>query len=289
MGVCGTGLTEKEMQLNNGQTATVGYYGTNNWEFIYINLKQAEGYDIWVMDQSLSDADITKVLGITKTINLRNKSSEKSFVGTIIEENPAYIIVEPASGETERNSSDKIQIALNEKRDYLYGKNRKVVIYYDGTIKETYPAQINASKISVTGYDEFEITVKESTNKDKKKILNNKDLYDINPEYNLYYFGLEEVYVNVNNKNMTLENALKSGYLTLDGIIQKANKDMGEAMPANSDQNMVKKYPRADYCNDGGTIEYHYEDYTIIKLHRLDGNRDMYIGTPDLRVDDLGL
>ena len=34
MGVCGTGLTEKEMQLNNGQTATVGYYGTNNWEFI---------------------------------------------------------------------------------------------------------------------------------------------------------------------------------------------------------------------------------------------------------------
>ena len=241
------------------------------------------------MNQSLIDADITKVLGITKTINLRNKASEKSFVGTIIEEKPAYIIVEPASGETERNSSDKIQIALNEKRDYLYGKNRKVVIYYDGTIKETYPAQINASKISVTGYDEFEITVKESTNKDKKKILNNKDLYDINPEYNLYYFGLEEVYVNVNNKNMTLENALKSGYLTLDGIIQKANKDMGEAMPANSDQNMVKKYPRADYCNDGGTIEYHYEDYTIIKLHRLDGNRDMYIGAPDLRVDDLGL
>lgn len=289
MGVCGTGLTEKEMQLNNGQTATVGYYGTNNWEFIYINLKQTEGYDIWVMNQSLSDADTTKVLGITKTINLRNKASEKSFIGTIIEEKPAYIIVEPASGETERNSSDKIQIALGEKRDYLYGENRKVVIYYDGTIKETYPAQINASKISVTGYDEFEITVKESTNKDKKKILNNKDLYDINPEYNLYYFGLEEVYVNVNNKNMTLENALKSGYLTLDGIIQKANKDMGEAMPANSDQNMVKKYPRADYCNDGGTIEYHYKDYTIIKLHRLDGNRDVYIGTPNLRVDDLGL
>lgn len=60
-------------------------------------------------------------------------------------------------------------------------------------------------------------------------------------------------------------------------------------MSANSNQNAEKKYPRADYCNDGGTIEYHYKDYTIIKLHRLDGNRDVYIGTPNLRVDDLGL
>lgn len=289
MGVCGTDLTEKEMQLNNGQTATVGYYGTNNWEFIYINLKQTEGYDIWVMNQSLNDADTTKVFGITKTINLRNKASEKSFVGTIIEEKPAYIIVEPASGETERNSSDKIQIALNEKRDYLYGKNRKVVIYYDGTIKETYPAQINASKISVTGYDKFEITVKESANKDKKKILNNKDLYNMNSEYDLYYFGLDEVYTKVDNKSMSLEDALKNGYLTLDGIIQKANKDTSKAMSTNSNQNAEKKYPRADYCNDGGTIEYHYKDYTIIKLHRLDGNRDVYIGTPNLRVDALGL
>ena len=139
------------------------------------------------------------------------------------------------------------------------------------------------------GYNDYVVSLGESAEKFEKDRENNKDLYNMNSEYNLYYFGLEEVYVNVNNKNMTLENALKSGYLTLDGIIQKANKDMGEAMPANSDQNMVKKYPRADYCNDGGTIEYHYEDYTIIKLHRLDGNRDMYIGAPDLRVDDLGL
>lgn len=216
MGVCGTDLTEKEIELNNGQKATIGYYGTDTWEFIYLNLRESENYDIWVMNQGLEDDDALRVLDIVKTINLNDKASS-------------------------------------------------------------------------TEYNEFEITVKEATNKDKKKILNNKDLHSTNTDYNLYYFGLEEVYIKINDKSMALENALKEGYLTLDGIPQKADKDVSQAISANSDKNTNIICPTADYCNDGGSIEYHYKDYTIIKLNRLDGNQDIYIGIPNLKVDDLGL
>lgn len=206
IGVCGTDLTEKEIELNNGQKATIGYYGTDTWEFIYLNLRESEGYDIWVINQNLEDTDALQVINIAKTINLKNVAA-----------------------------------------------------------------------------DEFEITVKKATNTNKKKILNSRELNSANTDYNLYYLGLEEVYVKLNDKSMTLENALKEGYLTLDEIIQKANNDIDKAM---SDDN---QYPTADYCNDGGSVEYHYKDYTIIKLNRLDGNQDIYIGIPDLRVDDLGL
>ena len=33
--------------------------------------------------------------------------------------------------------------------------------------------------------------------------------------------------------------------------------------------------------------EYHYENYTIIKCHSLEGNRDVYIGNKDLKLSDI--
>ena len=36
---------------------------------------------------------------------------------------------------------------------------------------------------------------------------------------------------------------------------------------------------------EGGTKEYYYGTYTIIKSHSLDGNRDVYIGIPEMRLN----
>lgn len=197
-----------------------------------------------------------------------------SFVGTVLEETTRYMIVEPNEDEEERKSSDKIQINYGtDNIDYLYGIGRKVVIHYSGGIMESYPAQINTNSISIDGYEDFEITVKEAKNVEKKKILNNKDLTAYSRDFNLYYYGLDEVNVKVDNKNMSLEDALKSGKITLSGIEKKANKD----------------FPNAEVYKDGGSIEYHYEDYTIIKVHKLDGNRDVYIGKSNMKLNDLKL
>lgn len=213
-----------------------------------------------------------------ENLELTGDIEYSSFVGTVLEETIEYMIVEPNEDEEERKSSDKIQISYGTNhKDYLYGIGRKVVIYYTGYIMESYPAQINTNKISTEGYKDFEITVKKSNDITKKKILNNKDLSSDKQDYNLYFYGLDEVNVKVDNKEMPLEEALKSGKMTIEGIIQKANRDEKE------------EKIKADMIKDGGSMEYYYEDYTIIKKHTIEGNRDVYIGIPEMNLNDLKL
>lgn len=215
-----------------------------------------------------------------KKLNSEDENTEytcgdiHSFVGTVLEETTKYMIVEPNEDEKERKSSDKIQINYaTDHKDYLYGIGRKVIIQYNGAIKESYPAQINTDYILTDGYENFTLTVKKSENTNKRKILNNTELYKNNSVFNLYYYGLDEVNVTIKGQTMSLEKALKSGRITLDGLIIKANKD----------------FPNATSYDDGGSIEYHYKDYSIIKVHKLDGNRDVYIGIPSMKLNDLKL
>ena len=49
-------------------------------------------------------------------------------------------------------------------------------------------------------YEEFELSVKTSNNKQKTKILNNQELYKWNSDFDLYYYGLDEVNIFIDNK-----------------------------------------------------------------------------------------
>ena len=82
--------------------------------------------------------------------NSNNSNVEEYyFYGKVIKSSLKYIIVEPNEGESIRKSSDKISIGLGENNDMLYMEGTKVKITYSGYIMETYPAQINASKIEL--------------------------------------------------------------------------------------------------------------------------------------------
>ncbi|MCI8999521.1 MAG: hypothetical protein HFJ26_00940 [Clostridia bacterium] len=204
-----------------------------------------------------------------KEENNTNIPSKESFVATVLEETTTYMIVEPNEDEQERKSSDKIVINYGtEHIDYLFGIGRKVIINYTGYIKETYPAQIDTDDILINGYEEFELTVKNASNQNKTKIASNQELDPYSTDCDLYYYGLEEVNITIDNKTIPLEEALKTGKMTLDGLIIKANKDI----------------PNPEIYKDGGSMEYHYDNYTIIKMHKLDGNRDVYIGTKDMTM-----
>lgn len=204
-----------------------------------------------------------------KEENNTNIPSKESFVATVLEETTTYMIVEPNEDEQERKSSDKIVINYGTDHiDYLFGIGRKVIINYTGYIKETYPAQIDTDDILINGYEEFELTVKNASNQNKTKIVSNKELDPYSSDCDLYYYGLEEVNITIDNKTIPLEEALKTGKMTLDGLIIKANKDI----------------PNPEIYKDGGSMEYHYDNYTIIKMHKLDGNRDVYIGTKDMTM-----
>ena len=264
----------------NGETNYTEFYGANvleaNEKSMVLNINNEAVLFNAIENENIRKSNGELLFEKCGEDEENNIQEYNYFVGTVLEETTTYMIVEPNEDEEERKSADKIQINYGEEHlDYFYGVGRKVIIKYSGYIKETYPAQIDTNEILIQGFEEFELSVKESENKKKSKILNNQELDKWNSDFNLYYYGLEEVNIFVDNKTMSLEEALRSGKMTIDGILAKANKDVSDGKI------------QTEMYKDGGTTEWYYKDYTIIKKHSLDGNRDVYIGISEMRLNNL--
>ena len=134
---------------------------------------------------------------------------------------------------------------------------------------------IKTVNITYNAIPDFEILfyAKDSTDSYKVyKILDNSetDKYD----YNIYgYNGI--VNIKIDGNEYSLKEALLENKITMEEIIGKENKDEKDGKIT------AKMY------KDGGSMEYYYENYTIIKFATLSGNRDVYIGTKDLRLTDI--
>ena len=211
-----------------------------------------------------------------------NPDEEQSFVGKVIEETTTYMIVEPEKDEYERTVAEKIKIEYGtDHLDYLYGTGRLVVIYYKGDINtaDGNMASIKSDDISTEGFREWEMKVVPSNEPNNKKIMEKTQPKDSETtshwykQYNLYYHGLEDVIITVDGEQHSLAHALKRGKITMSAILAKANQDVADGV-----------IEEISY-DDGGSQVYKYPDYAIVKYHTLDGNDDMYIGTPDIGID----
>lgn len=204
-----------------------------------------------------------------------NKALEEnnSFFGKVVESDTSYIIVEPDENEEERKASDKISIGLGEYSDVLYAVGTRVKITYTGGIMESYPAQVNAIKIEVKSADELELKILKNIDNNKMKKIINKDETDLY-NYDIYEYN-SDISIIVDRKEMQLKDALLKYPNLANEIVAKANNDLSN--------NKIK----GDMYKDGGTMIYFYDEYTIIKMHTLDGNRDIYIGTPDMNLENI--
>ena len=181
-----------------------------------------------------------------------NGKKEQYFFGKVIESNTNYIIVEPNEDEEIRKSSDEIDIGLRESNDTLYEVGTNVKITYEGPIMESYYIIVEPNEDEEKGID-----------------------------YNVYAFeGHIAINLNTDSSELTensisLRDALLQNKITINEIIEKANKDLNE--------NLIT----GDMYKDGGSMIYQYSSYTIIKCHTLNGNRDVYIGAKDMTINDL--
>lgn len=206
-------------------------------------------------------------------INAIVENNAYSFFATVVESSSNSIIVEPYTNEEIRKSADKISVGLGKNNDMIYQVGTNVKITYDGTVMESYPAQIVATSIEIKSADNFELSFYDKQPESNIKVhtivdKNETDKYD----YNIYAFD-GDVSITIDGKFMSLREALLNNKITMDEIIIKANKD----------------FPQSISYDDGGSMEYHYPGYTIIKLHKINGNRDVYIGGHDLKLNDLRL
>lgn len=215
------------------------------------------------------------VVEINKDINDIIINEEYSFFGKVVESNVSHIIVEPNENEEIRKSSNKISIELGEDNDAIYKVGTNVKITYDGNIMESYPAQVKATKIELKSADKFSLVFYQKnmvTPKQIETIISEGEIENVN--YNVYAFeGNVAINLNSDSSDLTessipLREALLQNKITMNEIIQKANRD----------------FPDAEWVNDYGEImEYRYENYTIIR------NRDVYIGGKNMTIRDLGI
>ena len=206
--------------------------------------------------------------------NIEN-NEESYFYGKVIESNAKYIIVEPNENEEIRRSSDKISIGLGENNDALYVVGSNVKITYDGTIMETYPAKVNATKIEIKSTEDFEILFYDKHPMESYKIYTILDKSETD-KYDYTIYGYDgSVNIRIDGNEYSLKDALLENKITMEEIIQKANKDL--------DNNKIT----GDMYKDGGSMIYQYDTYTIIKCHTIEGNRDVYIGTKEMTLNDV--
>ncbi len=140
------------IKVISDEESKITYYGLGYKVIRYVGVSPNEPYESnigvkmgnWFMKYDLPEDD--------EVIDIKE---EQSFYGKIIEATDSYIIVEPNEDEEERKSADKISIALGEYNDALYMVGTNVKITYDGIIKESYPAQVKASRIEIKSTENY--------------------------------------------------------------------------------------------------------------------------------------
>lgn len=225
----------------------------------------------------------TNAPGKDMTQIVESELPPESFVGTVLEEDTHYMVVEPNIDEEEYNISKKIRVEyIHDHIDYLYGIGRKVVITYIPPINDK--KTIVTDDIQHNGFENFELSVQysedvlpvyASTPKPSfvTLVANNRDFDENASDFNLYYLGLADVYVTVDGHTLPLKEALSYGKVTLDGIIAECNRL--------SSLGIVKE----ENYKDGGSSIYDFGDFRILKYHTLDGNRDIFIGTDKMNIN----
>lgn len=83
---------------------------------------------------------------------------------------------------------------------------------------------------------------------------------------NVYTFGGDVKILAEEDMVYNLEDALKQNIITIDDILKQASLDTEYG------------FCESGYYSDGGSIEYLYSDYTILKYNTLDGKGDLVIG-----------
>lgn len=88
---------------------------------------------------------IVLLFACSKDININNVHKQPNFKGVVKEVSKQSILVFVDENEEEIKSSDLISVSLDTvlKEEVLsFNPGDKVLIYYDGTISQSYPAQI---------------------------------------------------------------------------------------------------------------------------------------------------
>lgn len=176
---------------------------------------------------------------------------------------------------TKEYNANKYELVKSD----IPNKISNITTYYSLDLKAKETDEIiticNYANVKKLENERFKIVFKKDDNIDKSLILgrNETNKYD----YDIYsYKGTVDIIIN--NEQISLRDALINDKITVEEILEKANRDARE----------YKTILGSVYL-DGGSMFYIYDDYEILKCHKLSaigkwnpGYKDLYIGVPSM-------
>lgn len=240
-----------------------------------------------------------------KLYNLEKLDEFIENVNNVLYDNEMSLKVNLYTVEGEIVTKELTYVPVKENYDVNY-KNRKLIVKTDYSndsyssqeiVKEEYLMQpykmerkfikegnmiqiiLKRSDMSSDAQDEVELFEYELQNTDY--IENNHIYYaqrkDMGvdkiaseEEFDIYVVGGNVTIAKNNEGAKDFSEAIATRYISIDEILEQAELD--------------SKYGvcRKGFYSDGGTIEYSYQDYTLIKANTLAGNKDFIIATPNI-------
>ncbi len=119
---------------------------------------------------------------------------------------------------------------------------------------------------------DYELTVERSKSSGVTW-MTNEQFYNKNG-FHAYLYCLDKAYITLDGKEIYIGDALNSGKMSVDRLIEKADND--------ANCGIIKR----DMLKDGGTMFYWYDDYTIIKRNTTSGNKDLIISYSDMSIPE---
>lgn len=155
-----------------------------------------------------------------------------------------------------------------------------IIVLKGENIDELYLLRYSKKDIPVEYNSEYtlNITRKEDDSNIKRELITDKK-FKQKHGYNVYYYGIKKAKVLKDGNEIDLKEAISKDNAIIEKIVLKAEKDTGLGIVTNYGM-----------YNDGGTAEYTYNNYNIIKCDKLSENgniRDVYITRSDIKYTDI--
>lgn len=94
-------------------------------------------------------------------------------------------------------------------------------------------------------------------------------------DFDIVFYGNDKFYLNYNGKKVELKESLINRSININQLLVQAEEDFKN-----------KIVSKNEYL-DGGSIEYIYENFRIIKMNSLNGNKNLYIMPIEFDINDI--